>query len=191
MENQTAKTNQNCPLEDIGLYLDGELSPRAELELEKHFAVCPACRNEFNSQKEMLLALDFAFDKGHEIELPKDFTKVVVIKAESGVKGLRSKKERSSALFLCSGLFFLITLGLGAENEKVITAVNDFGRHFIAILSFTCHLVLDVTTGAVVVLRCLSQQISYSPLFWGALFFSGIILISLTVSQLSRRFKGL
>jgi Putative zinc-finger len=189
MKKQIVQNKQNCPMEEISLYLDGELSSGDELVLEKHLAVCETCLAQLNSQKEMLLALDFAFEKENEIELPKDFTKVIVAHAESGVKGLRSKKERSSALFLCSGLFLLITLGLGTENEKVFNSFIGFSRHFIAITGFTFHLILDVTTGAIVVLRCLSQQIIYSPIFMVTLFVSGFILVALTLTHFNGRFK--
>mgnify|MGYP001607530754 FL=1 len=102
--------NKICPLEEISLYLDGELSSKDEMLLELHLVNCSVCREELNSQKKMLSALSFAFAKPHEIELPKDFTKVVVTKAESGVKGLRCRKERLQALFLCSVLFLILTI---------------------------------------------------------------------------------
>lgn len=189
MESQNALVEQICPREEIALYLDGELSSHEEIVFEKHLAVCPTCLNELNNQKEMLLALDFAFGNENEIELPKDFTRVVVAKAESGVKGLRSKKERSRALFLCIGLFLLILIGLGEESERSFGIVSEFARQFIAILGFTFRLIFDVTTAAVVVLRGLSQQVIASSIFWLAFIVGGIIFTVYTLSRFWFRFS--
>jgi len=180
---------QRCPRTEIGSYLDGELSPTAEIELEKHLATCPPCLDELNNQKEMLLALDFAFDRADEIELPKDFTRVVVAKAESGVRGLRSKKERSRALFLSLGLFSLIILGLGAEAGQAFGNLSGFGRHVLAILGFIIHLALDITTGAVVILRSICQQVIYSQMFLGLLFVGLFVIFALTLSHFGGKFK--
>lgn len=189
MNEQSVKIEQTCPREEIGLYLDGELSADDELVFEKHLAVCPICLDELNTQKEMFSALDFAFESKSEIELPKDFTKVIVTKAESGVNGLRSKKERSNALFLCSGLFLLIMLGLGAESERAFGTVSALGRQFVAVISFTFHLILDITTGAVVVLRSLSQHLVSNQMFLYALILGALAIFVFIVSRYWLKFS--
>lgn len=189
MNEQSLKIEQTCPCEEIGLYLDGELSAQDELVFEKHLAVCPVCFDELNSQKEMFSVLDLAFESKSEIELPKDFTKVIVTKAESGVNGLRSKKERFSALFLCAGLFLLIMLGLGAESERAFGTITALSRQFAAIISFIFHLLLDISTGAVVVLRSLSQHLVSNQIFLFALILGALAISIFTVSRYWLRFS--
>jgi predicted anti-sigma-YlaC factor YlaD len=190
MNFSTPTTEQNCPREEISLYLDGELAPTEEILLEKHLAECEICSAELNLQKQMLSALDFAFDKRREIELPKDFTKVVVTKAESEVSGLRCKKERFQALFLCSALFLPLLVGFGAESEKIFSTFNSFGNQVFALADFLVHFIYDISLGLAVILRSLSQQIVFSTEFVVLLIgtVSLVFLISLPrfVNKLSR-----
>ena len=190
MDSQTVTNEKICPLEELGLYLDGELSPREEILLEKHLAACESCLTELNLQKQMLSALNFAFDRREEIELPKDFTKIVVTKAESGVSGLRSKEERFRALFLCSALFLLLLLGLGAESEKILAAVSGFLSQLVVIAGFIVHLTYDISLGIAVILRSISQKIVVSSAFFVLIIGSLLSLFLLTlprfVDKLSR-----
>ena len=41
----------SCPTGDIAAYIDGELSPDHESELDLHFADCSVCTYEMNQQK--------------------------------------------------------------------------------------------------------------------------------------------
>ena len=136
MQNQTEKIEESCPRTEIAAYIDGELSPSAEMDLEKHFAVCKNCDAEFNEQKKLLRALDFAFDEKTDFELPENFTRSVVVKAESNVSGLRRREERFRALYLCAILFLLVIVGLGNETEavfstfKILIRANSGSRQF-------------------------------------------------------------
>ena len=190
MDSQTPTTKQICPREEISLYLDGELSANDEILLEKHLTDCEACLAELNSQKQMLSALNFAFDKQAEIELPKDFTKIVVAKAESGVSGLRSKEERFRALFLCLALFLLLILGFGLENEKIFSTLTSFFNQVVAIAGFIVHFTYDISIGIAVILRSLSQKVIFTNGFI-ILSFGGVLLLFLLtvprfVDKLSR-----
>ncbi len=162
---QDSTIQQNCPGEDIFHYLEGELSPTEELSLEKHFTDCEICLAEFNSQKELSRALNFAFSKESEIDLPKDFTKIVVTKAESNVQGLRTGGERSKAIFISCLLFLILAIGFRSETEKNFALTGEFGRQFIAVTGFITHFIYDIAIGIVVVLRFLSQQAIFSPIF--------------------------
>ena len=133
---QTEKNKNPCPRTEIAAYIDGELSPREEMDLELHFAVCGECAAEFNEQKKLLCALDFALDEKAEFELPEDFTKSVVVKAESNVSGLRRREERFRALYLCAILFLLIIARTRKRNRsgffdiQSICRTNFCGRQF-------------------------------------------------------------
>lgn len=182
MDLQTAKTEEICPRSEIALYLDGELTPAAEIALETHFAECKSCLDELNLQKKMLSALDFAFDdQAEEIELPANFAKVIATTAESNVSGLRSKKERSLALFLCSAMFLAVIIGLGAETEKVFEVFRTFAEQFIVVLGFVFHFIYGVTIGLSIILKFLSQQIVFNSvasllIILGAFFVSFVAL---------------
>jgi anti-sigma factor RsiW len=162
MDLQTNTTEKNCPRFEIAAYIDGELSSGEELNLEAHVAGCKGCLAELNLQKQMLSVLDFGLDDKAEIELPKDFAKVVAVRAESTVFGLRSKEERFRALFLCVFLFLIILIGLGAETENMFAAFAKFGEQMIAVVGFAGHLAFDLAVGTSIILRSLSGQFVFN-----------------------------
>lgn len=165
MQTQTEKFNNSCPQTEIAAYIDGELSASAEMELESHFAVCGDCLKEFNEQKKLLCALDFAFDEKSEIVLPENFTKTIVIQAESNVSGLRLREERYRALYLCAILFLLTIVGLGSETEAVFSASAVFVEQVITVAGYTVHLIFSIAVALTTILRIISGQIIFSPAF--------------------------
>lgn len=189
MDLQTAKT-EDCPHEEIAVYLDGELTPAAEIALEKHFAECKACLTELNLQKEMLSVFDFAFDEKSEIELPENFAKVVATTAESKVSGLRSKKERSLALFFCSAMFLAVMLGLGAETGKLFAVFKTFAEQVVAVLGFVFHFIYGAAIGFSIILKFLSQQIVFNSaasfLIILAAFFVSFVALSRMIARSDR-----
>lgn len=162
MDLETSKTKESCPRGEIAVYLDGELSPSAEFALERHFKECKYCLVELNLQKKMLSALDFAFDNKAEIELPKNFAKVVATTAESNVSGLRSKKERPLALLLCTVMFLMVLVGLGAETEKIFAVFGNFAEQLFVVLGFIFHLIYSIAIGISIILKSLSQQLIFN-----------------------------
>lgn len=86
-----------CPSGDIGAYLDGELPAGGVDALEAHIASCPACLNELNAQKAFLLELSRSLEAGTAVDVPRNFARAIVTKAESGVSGLRERSERKTA----------------------------------------------------------------------------------------------
>ena len=74
MTNGPTVDNPECPRFEIAAYLDGDLDPRAEIDLERHLAVCAECLTELNEQKRILSALDFALDDHELIKIPENFT---------------------------------------------------------------------------------------------------------------------
>lgn len=160
MELDPVQTAIDCPWDEISSYIDGELTPMRELQLERHFAACESCLGEVNLQKKFLIALDRALESEAEIDLPANFTEIVVANAESGVSGLRRRSERSNAFFVCAGLFLIIIFALGASGSR--TALDAFFIVFekaAAVGSFAVHVAYDIAVGAVVILRSLSSHI--------------------------------
>ena len=70
-------TSQFCPSDEISAYIDGELSPARELELDRHFASCRSCNLELNDLKQFLRGLDDTLRVEGDLDLPKDFTLLI------------------------------------------------------------------------------------------------------------------
>ncbi|HXH69289.1 MAG TPA: zf-HC2 domain-containing protein [Pyrinomonadaceae bacterium] len=182
-------TEKECPREQLAAYIDGELLAREELELEMHLAICKACAAELNEQKKLLCVLNFALENEREIELPANFTKIIVTKAESNVSGLRSSRERFKALFVCSVLFLLVLLGLGGKIEPVLNTYIKFTDQIFAVFGFVFHLIYDVSIGTAVILRSLgSGFVNDSAVVFA--FFAAFLLVSLfALSRLFVRYN--
>lgn len=167
-----------CRREDLAAYIDGELSPHEELELEMHLAACENCAAELNEQKKMLRALSSALENERELELPADFTKVVVASAESHVSGLRHPSERFRAFVVCAALFLLIVLGLSSETNVVLGAFWKLTDQILAVFGFFFHMIYNVVVGITVILRALSY-IFVQHLVQSAALVVGLSVISL------------
>jgi len=175
---------------DLAAYIDGELSPGEELALEMHLAVCANCGEELNEQKKLLQALNYALEGEREIEMPADFTRVVVANAESRVSGLRRPQERFKALFVCAALFLLVLVGLGGETKTVLNTFAKFADQFLAVGGFLWNLIHDVVVAAAIILRSLSNQIVFSSSFSFAVvigfFFVFLIFLSRSATRSNR-----
>ncbi len=189
MSQQTLK-NQTCPRIEIAAYVDGELTSREEFDLELHFAGCEICAAELNEQKKLLCALDFALDDRQEIELPENFTKVVVANAESNVQGLRCPRERNRALTVCAALLLLVFLGLGAETSKTFAAAGAITEQLLVVGGFIVHFVHDVTIATTTIFRSFCLQFifksSASAGLLGICFVVSLLIFSRLLSRRSR-----
>src|SRR5215203_7570300 len=184
MKQEIAKKQTECPRIKIAAYVDGELSPREEFDLEMHFAGCPSCAAELNEQKKLLRALDFALENEDEIELPENFTKVVVANAESNVRGLRCPRERNRALFVCAALFLVVFLGLGAETSKTFATMGAITEQFFAVGGFLVHFIHDITIAATVIFRSFCLQFFFKSAISGVVLGICFIVSLLIFSRL-------
>ncbi len=178
MNSPTFTLDKICLHSQLAAYIDGELSPREELELELHLAGCVNCAAELNEQKKLLCVLDVALERENEIELPVNFTKVLVATAESSVSGLRRPQERFKALFICAALFLAVLIGLGSETEAVFGSFWKFGEQLLAVGGFALHLIYDISIGVTVIMRSLTRHLVFGsslPL----VFLIGILFILL------------
>lgn len=164
---------------ELAAYVDGELAPREELALEAHLAICGTCRTELNEQKNLLRALDFALDE--KIELPANFTEIIVVNAESKVSGLRRPRERFQAFFVCAVLFALVILSLGRETEAILKTLTDFAEQFAVVVGFGWRLFYDIALGAAIILRSLGSHLIYNSAIATtlAIIFIGVSLFAL------------
>ncbi|MBC7899395.1 MAG: zf-HC2 domain-containing protein [Saprospiraceae bacterium] len=173
MTSQISPIQDSCPSGEISAYIDGELSPVEEIEVESHFGVCIICSTELNRQKSFLSALSSSLEREKEFELPKNFTKTIVANAESRVSGLRRPRERFNAVFICTALFLFILFALGSDAETLFGIFVVVLEKAAAVGAFAFRLVYSVSLGAVVVARSLSSQILFSS-YLSFLFFAGL-----------------
>jgi Putative zinc-finger len=185
MLNQPLTTEEICPRAEISAFLDGELSMRDEQDFELHLLVCEKCADELRSQKQMLCALNLAFDSPqNSFELPKNFTETVVIKAESTVSGLRKPEERSRAFVLCLILFAFVIFALGESLGKVVSVWQTVTEQTIVVVGFTVDLLVNIFTGLAVILRALSQKFVFGSQISTAVFFGLFFVVFIAFSRI-------
>lgn len=153
--------NSRCPSEEIAAYIDGELIPNREIELDAHFVECSICADELNQQKQFLCQLDLSLKQGTDLDLPADFTKTIVANAESTVSGLRRPRERFNALFICAALFLFVLFASGPDAERFLNGVSVVFDQIMAVGSFFGHLIYSVFIGVSIILRSFAAQVRY------------------------------
>lgn len=144
----------SCRSVDLAAYLDGELGSVGVDAVEQHLAECTACTAELNEQKHFLRSLDMLRDE-KPVEIPADFTKKIVAKAESSVSGLRGPRERFNAIFICVGLglFVLFTIGTDAGQWA-----ENFGGRLLAIAGFVAETIFSLVLGVAMIVRSFATQ---------------------------------
>ena len=172
-----------CPSPDISAYIDGELSPHDELELEMHVAGCRVCADDLNLQKSFLNALDSSLDEEAEIRLPKNFTKTVVANAESRVSGLRRPHELRTAALICGGLILFSILTLGSNTEMALRASATVFEKLLAVLASAGHVIYDLGLGSSIVLRSLATNFLFES---GGPALAFVVLFALSLYVFSR-----
>ncbi|MGI8848546.1 MAG: anti-sigma factor family protein [Pyrinomonadaceae bacterium] len=183
MNLQISTSENTCPHFELAAYIDGELNGRDELMLEMHLAHCSTCASALNEQKKLLCFLDSAMLEKNEIDVPTNFAKIVVANAQGRVSGLRQPGERFRALFVCSGLFFLVLLGLGNETQAVVKTFIIFSEQLFAVGGFVWHFVYDFAFGLAIILRSLSSQFLFNS---STSFAFVIVLFLISLAFLSR-----
>jgi anti-sigma factor RsiW len=190
MTSELSRIEDQCPSDEISSYVDGELSLARELEMDAHFAKCESCAAELNLQKKFLVALGHALESEQdEIDVPANFTKVVVANAESRVSGLRRRRERFHASLVCAGLLIFLLFTMGADSGRAFDGFMVVFEKIAAVAVFTGHFIYDVAVGTAVVLRTLTARVAYSSTF--ATLFPGlaalfVIIVSRVTALIGR-----
>jgi anti-sigma factor RsiW len=166
-----------CPSPELSAYIDGELSPGDEMELERHLVSCRICIEDLNLQKSFLNALDYSLEEESEIELPKNFTRSVVANAESRVSGLRRPNERRHAALICVALLVFSLFALGSSTEKTFLATAAVFDKVIAVVTAVGHLAYDIALGAAIIFRSLASKFLFDS--------AGTAVIILALAALS------
>lgn len=161
---QHKPNNSNCPADQISAYIDGELSADREMALERHIAACGTCRSELNEQKSFLLGISDTLDRELDLDLPADFTKRIVVNAESNVSGLRDRDERGYALAAAAVLFVLIVVVLGGNAGSAFAPVRAVFDKAYAVAGVGGQILFDLVYAVSAILRTVFSTQTFTSL---------------------------
>ena len=175
---------QICPSEDIAAYLDGELDAVAIDRFESHVARCRTCDAELRRQRQLVCTLEAAFGSPAKFDLPVDFTRVIATRAESDLRGVRSRTERHRAAKLCAILGLVVFAVLAATaNSVALQPARNALQLFARVFELLWQAASDATESLAIILRVLTGGATGSPYVWPWLI--GLTLI-VAVSLLTR-----
>jgi anti-sigma factor RsiW len=189
--NVPAIEEQDCQLEDIAAYLDGELDGVALESFEAHLKTCAACATELRTQRQLLCTLDFALNESRPFALPHDFTRVVAAHADSDLSGMRKQGERRRALQLCA-ILALVSFGLlgAASRTLIFDPARSSVRVAGSLLGLLWQTLYDAGTGIAVIVKVVGRAIVFAPhglgLFLGFAFIISISLLPLLIARYHR-----
>ncbi len=186
-----ATTNYNCDVEKIAGFIEGDLEPADRALLEQHVAECHSCSAELKSQQSFMCELESALANASDLSVPANFAKVVAVRAESDMRGLRNSSEHKKALRLCVILALLAFALLGAASSKaaLLNAQSVLNKVF-AVVGMFGKAAYDFVAGFAVILRVLSGGLIEDASFagWTALLLVAfaIALLTLLISRYHR-----
>jgi Putative zinc-finger len=149
-----ATEDYNCDPESIVALIEGDLEPDARLRLEQHLAGCKSCTSELQSQQQFMCELESVLSGSSELPVPKNFARVVAVRAESDMRGLREKTEHKTALRLCILLAVAAFALLGATSTRAIfVSAQSILNKTLALLGLVGRAAYDATTSLAVIVR--------------------------------------
>jgi hypothetical protein len=109
------------------------------------------------TQRQLLCTLEVAFNQTNGFDLPSNFTRVVTVRAENDLAGMRNGRERKRAMQLCV-LLALISFGLlGAATRAIVfDPVRSFLRTARVLFDLLWQAASDAASAASVVARVIA-----------------------------------
>jgi hypothetical protein len=178
-----SNSNPICETEKIAALIDGDLEPGAVAELEEHIKHCSRCTSELQEQRLFMCELDSALASRSELAVPENFARVVAVRAESDMRGVRDAKEHTKALRFCIilGLASFALLGV-ASSKAVILNVRSFAGKVFGVLGFFARTTFDAAAGFTVMSRVVSRGLIPDSRLAGL---AGLLLVILAIAVLS------
>lgn len=190
MKDSPAEFAFNCPAEEISAYIDGEISSDVEAALESHLGGCEICRRELNGQKGFLLALSDTLEREVPIELPENFTRSVVVNAESKVSGLRDRREHSSALIIGS-IFLLVAAAAVGGFTGVLAPLTLAFEKLLALTRAVFQVITDLAYAIASMFRSILQTQTFSAaLTYIAISLAAAVILYLGTRSVRRYFRS-
>ncbi|HYJ86350.1 MAG TPA: zf-HC2 domain-containing protein [Pyrinomonadaceae bacterium] len=186
-----ATTEYICSTEKIAAFIEGDLETGDRLALETHIAQCARCTSELQAQQLFMCELESALANAEDVSVPRNFAKVVAVRAESDMSGLRNASEHKKALRLCLilALAAFALLGVTATKSVLVDAQSIVNKGF-AFFGLMGKAAYDALVGFGVVLRVLSSGFISDSRFAGltALLFVALAigLLTLLISRYHR-----
>ncbi len=150
-------------------YLDGELDSKRADEFERHARLCASCSRDLAEQRRLLCTLNLAFVTTPDTALPRNFSQIVMARAQSDMGGMRGRGERRLALKICLLLGIISTLLLlgaatGGGRSSSSSAVSALAASLIeplaGIAKILQHTAIYVGSAALIILRAIGRQVS-------------------------------
>ena len=176
-----ANIDHICEPENIAAYIEGDLEPAARADLEQHIKQCDRCALELQEQRLFMCELDSAFRGPFELAVPTNFARVVAVRAESDMSGVRNKLEHKRALKLCIilGLASFVLLGAAASKAELADAASVVSKT-VGVLGLIARTIYEAAAGLAALARILSRGlIADSPVTGIAAFIMVAVVISL------------
>ncbi len=186
-----SSTDHICDTEKIAAFIEGDLETDDRLALEAHIAKCDGCTSELQSQQLFMFELESALANTEDVSVPRNFAKVVAVRAESDMSGLRNSSEHKKALRLCLILALAAFALLGATATKtVFVDAQSIVNKTFAFFGLLGKAAYDAALGIGVVLRVIGSSVFSDSRFAGltALLFVALAigLLTLLISRYHR-----
>ena len=186
----TATIEKICDQNLVGAYVDGELDADLTALFEDHVESCTDCQFELRAHRLFVCELDAAMTSSNEIPVPRDFSRIIAMRATTDMRGVRTRSEHRKALTIC------VILALGGSALVGITALNSvfriaqkFVTTIFGVAAFVAGAVYDTAAGVVVIFRVVSRKfIIETGSLWPMLVLLafGVLILSRLISQYHR-----
>ncbi|MDM7923843.1 MAG: hypothetical protein QUS14_16230, partial [Pyrinomonadaceae bacterium] len=150
-----------------------------ERSLNEHVSDCSECAAELTFQKQLMNALEAGLGSEEEIELPENFTKVIIAASENDVGRLRRRSEISNAVMII-GAALIGLAGLAFLSGSVtFGSVALLFEKLAAVTVAAAHLIYSFAVGIAVILRSLTGGggTTGSWFFVGAAALAGLVVL--------------
>ena len=148
---------QICATEKIAALIDGELDVNERADFEAHLVECDRCSSELLAQKQFMCELDSALAGPFDLEVPDNFARVVSVRAESDMRGVRAASEHKRAFYYCLLLALSAFALLGVTASQALLGSVEAGAvKVISIGELLLKAAYDAALSFMVVVRVLS-----------------------------------
>jgi hypothetical protein len=172
-----------CKTEDIIALIDGDLEPAARLAAEEHVKSCESCASELQAQRQFMCELDSVLASPFELTVPNDFARVVAVRAESDMRGVRQRDEHKRALRFCIILGLVAFALLGVTSSKaLIFSAQSIAAKTVGVLELLAKATYDVASGFTIISRMLGGGLVADSRVGGL---TALVLVALAVGLLS------
>lgn len=186
----TATIERICDQNLAGAYVDGELDADLTVLFEDHLESCSDCQFELRAHRLFVCELDAAMTSGDEVPVPRNFSRIIAMRATTDMSGVRTRSENRKAFTIC------VILALGGSALLGVTALNSvfkiaqkFVTTVFGLASFVVSAVYDTAAGLVVIFRVVSRKfIIETGSLWPMLVLLafGVLILSRLISQYHR-----